>query len=239
MINRACAGFGVLGVLVSLVLFGALHVLPPTAEMDWTTRTISQYALTESGWAFDTATLLLAAGSAAILVLLIRARLAGPGAVAALVLWILGLAGVVWFEKHNWSVGPSISGDIHRVASVVAFLSLPAGALLAAVPRIREPGARLVAAGAVAALLCFAPILWAFVSEPWTGVRWWRAIPLGGVERLLGLAEVMTVLFLARWAVTVDRRAPRTREIGGAAGRGASPFPDGTTAGVRVPRRRR
>src|SRR5690349_17881284 len=136
MINRACAGFGVLGVLVSLVLFGVLHVLPPTAELAWTTRTISQYALTESGWVFDTATLLLAAGSAAILVPLIRARLAGPGAVAALALWVLGLVGVVWFEKHNWSVGPSISGDIHRVASVVAFLSLPAGALLAAVPRI-------------------------------------------------------------------------------------------------------
>jgi hypothetical protein len=207
VINRAFAGFGVLGVLASLALFGALHVLPPTAELDWSRRTISQYALMENGWAFDAATLLLAAGSAAILVPLIRARLAGPGAVGALLLWIAGLVGVVWFEKHNWSVGPSMSGDIHRVASVVAFLSLPIGALLAAVPRLRETGARLVAAGAVVALLCFLPILWAFVSEPWTGVRWWRAIPLGGVERLLGLAEVVTVLLLAWWATRP--RVPR------------------------------
>ncbi|MEU4689398.1 DUF998 domain-containing protein [Actinoplanes sp. NPDC023714] len=213
MSDRWYAAFGALCVLASLTLFGALHVLPPTAELDWSRRTISQYALTGNGWAFDAATLLLAAGSAAVLALLVRAGLAGPGAVTALVLWIAGLAGVVWFEKHDWSVGPSMSGDIHRVASVVAFLSLPIGALLAAVPRIREPGARPVVAGAVAALLCFLPILWAFVSEPWTGVRWWQAIPLGGVERLLGLAEVVTVLLMARWALTAApvRRARASR----------------------------
>ena len=44
------------------------------------------------------------------------------------------------------------------------------------------------------------------MAEPWTGVRWWRAIPLGGVERLLGLAEVATVLLLAWWATSSHRR---------------------------------
>ena len=210
MSDRWYAGFGALCVLASLALFGALHVLPPTAELDWSRRTISQYALTENGWAFDAGTLLLAAGSAAVLVLLVRVGLVGRGpggtaAAIALVLWIAGLVGVVGFEKHDWAVGQSMSGDIHRVASVVAFVSLPAGALLAAVPRIGETGARLVVAGAVAALICFLPIVWAFVSEPWTGVRWWRAIPLGGVERLLGLAEVVTVMLLAWWAAAKAR----------------------------------
>jgi hypothetical protein len=64
-----------------------------------------------------------------------------------------------------------------------------------------------VALGGAVSLLCFTPILWALVSEPWTGVRWWRAIPLGGVERLLGLAEVVTVLLLAWWAVRAARAA--------------------------------
>jgi hypothetical protein len=59
-------------------------------------------------------------------------------------------------------------------------------------------------------LLCFAPILWAVLAEPWTGVRWWRAIPLGGVERLLGLAEVVTVLLLAWW---VFRGGPHGRQL--------------------------
>ena len=155
----ALAGLGVLCVLGSLGLFGWLHLVPPSADLDWARRTISQYALMPNGWAFDAATLLLAAGSLAIVGALLRARLVRGSAVVALLLWVAGLVGVVWFEKHNWAAGPSTSGDIHRVASVVAFLSLPAGALLAAAPRWRETGARLVAIGGAAALLCLAPIL--------------------------------------------------------------------------------
>ncbi|MBB2948928.1 hypothetical protein FB565_008714 [Actinoplanes lutulentus] len=207
MSDRIFAAAGGVCVLAALVLFGGLHVVPPTADLDWSRRTISQYALMENGWAFDTAVLLLAAGSGAILVALLRAGLAGRGAVTGILLWIAGLVGVVWFEKHNWAVGPSINGDIHRVASVVAFLSLPVGALLAALPRRAERGARLVVAAAVIALLCFTPILAAVLAEPWTGVRWWRAIPLGGVERLLGLAEVITVMLLARWSATTRSRS--------------------------------
>ncbi|MEV4510370.1 DUF998 domain-containing protein [Dactylosporangium sp. NPDC049525] len=205
----AFARLGVLCVAVSVVLYGVLHVVPPSAGLDWSSRTISQYALLSNGWVFDVATLLLAAGSFAVLVALLRAGLVRGAAVAALLLWVGGLVGVVWFEKHNWAAGPSMSGDIHRVASLVAFLSLPAGALLAATPWLRgvratQP-ARLVALGGLVSLLCFSPILWALVSESWTGVRWWRAIPLGGVERLLGVAEVVTVLLLAWWAVRATR----------------------------------
>lgn len=214
---KVLAGLGSACVLASLSLFAWLHVLAPSAEMDWMSRTISQYALMPEGWAFDTATLLLAAGSAVILAALLRAGALTWGATVALALWVAGLVGVVWFEKHNWQVGPSASGDIHRVASVVAFLSLPVGALLAAAPGRREGGpARWVAVGGVVSLLCFMPILWAVASEPWTGVRWWRAIPLGGVERLLGLAEVTTVMLMAWWAGSTsgDRvRAPKSPSL--------------------------
>jgi hypothetical protein len=205
----ALAGLGVACVGASLALYALLHLLPPSAQLDWTRRTISHYALLSNGWAFDAATLLLAAGSLAVLVALLHAGVVRRGAAVTLLLWVAGLIGVVWFEKHNWAVGASPSGDIHRAASLVAFLSLPAGALLAAAPWLRGPGARLparlVALGGVMSLLCFAPILWALVSQPWTGVRWWRAIPLGGVERLLGLVEVVTVLLLAWWAVWAVR----------------------------------
>ncbi|BEL07034.1 DUF998 domain-containing protein [Actinoplanes sichuanensis] len=200
---KALAGLGVLGVLVSLGLYASLHVLPPSAELDWTRRTISQYALMPDGWVFDAATLLLAAGSAAILVALQRTGRLTRAALTVLALWVVGLVGVVWFEKHNWQAGPSSSGTVHRAASVVAFLSLPIGALLAAG---RKAGAaRWVAAGGVVSLLCLTPILWAVLAEPWTGERWWRAIPLGTVERLLGLAEVVTVLLLAWWAVRSEK----------------------------------
>ncbi|SHN46585.1 DUF998 domain-containing protein [Cryptosporangium aurantiacum] len=209
------AGLGVVCVVASLGLYGALHLLPPSAQLDWSRRTISHYALLSNGWLFDLATLLLAAGSLAVLVALRQAGAVGRNATLALLLWVVGLVGVVWFEKHNWSTGPSVSGDVHRAASLLAFLSLPTAALLAAAPRRRERGARLVALGGWVSLLCFSPILWALLSEPWTGVRWWRAIPLGGVERLLGLAEVATVLILAWWAVrTSAGRLRQTRGSG-------------------------
>jgi hypothetical protein len=210
MISRLLPRLGFAAVAACLTLFAWLHVTPPSSLLDWERRTLSQYALLDNGWVFDVATLLLAGGSAAVLVALVRAGVmrAGSGAAVALGLWVAGLVGVVVFEKHNWAVGPSISGDVHRVASLVAFLSLPAAALLIAAPWLRRPAARTAAiavlAGGVVSLLCFAPILWALVSEPWTGVRWWQAIPLGAVERLLGFAEVVTVLLLARWAATVS-----------------------------------
>lgn len=207
------AGLAVLCVGSSLVLYAMLHFSPESERLSWTRRTISEYALMPNGWMFDLATLLLAAGSLGVLVALWGAGLVRRGGAAGVLLWVLGLAGVVWFEKHDWSVGPSMSGDIHRVASLVAFLSLPMGALLAAGPWLRRGDtrveARLVMAGGVVSLLCFTPILWALVSARWTGVRWWQAIPLGGVERLLGLAEVATVLLLAWWAV----RSARTERI--------------------------
>ncbi|MFG1926993.1 DUF998 domain-containing protein [Cryptosporangium sp. NPDC048952] len=206
MSSRSLSVLGTGCVLVSLLLFGVLHFVPPSAELDWSRRTISQYALLSNGWLFDTATLLLAGGSLAVLAALWTSRLLTRGAAVALLLWVVGLVGVVWFEKHNWAVGPSINGDIHRAASLLAFLSLPAGALLAAAPQLRRSdAARWVAAGGAVSFLCFTPILWALVSEPWTGVRWWRAIPLGGVERILGLAEVATVLLLAVWARSAHR----------------------------------
>ncbi|GAB2596404.1 hypothetical protein Aab01nite_71650 [Paractinoplanes abujensis] len=199
--TRVFAGVGAACVAASLAFYAALHVVPPSASLDWSRRTISQYALLENGWWFDAATLLLAAGSVAVLAAARRAGVVRGGAAVALLLWALGLVGVVWFEKHNWAVGPSMSGDIHRIASVVAFLSLPVAALLASARSLRDRGARRVAAGGVVSLLCFSPILWAVLSEPWTGVRWWRAIPLGTVERALGLAEVVTLLLIAAWAV--------------------------------------
>ncbi|MEV6304420.1 DUF998 domain-containing protein [Actinoplanes sp. NPDC051861] len=214
MIPRHLAGLGVACVTACLALFAWLHVAPPSSLLDWERRTLSQYALLDNGWAFDLATLLLAAGSAAVLAGLVRAGVvrARSGAAVALGLWVAGLVGVVVFEKHNWAAGPSVGGDVHRVASLLAFLSLPVAALAAGVPGLRRPGSRGAAAavviGGVVSLLCFTPILWALISEPWTGVRWWRAIPLGGVERLLGLAEVVTVLLMARWAVLNARKGP-------------------------------
>ena len=50
------AGVGVACVLAALGFYAALHFAPPSAELDWSRRTISQYALLENGWWFDAGT---------------------------------------------------------------------------------------------------------------------------------------------------------------------------------------
>ncbi|HEX8347727.1 MAG TPA: DUF998 domain-containing protein [Actinoplanes sp.] len=209
--GSAAAWLGMVAVGVAVTMLGLLHVLPPSSALDPARRTISQYALLDNGWVFDAAVLLLAGGSLSILVALLGVRLLDgrPGAVAALLLWCVSLVAVVYFQKHNWAVGPSIDGHIHRVASVVAFLSLPVAALISARGRTRDPAsgryATATLAAGVVALLCFVPIVVAYLAQPWTGVAWWRAIPLGGVERALGLGEIAVILCLGWWAARTGR----------------------------------
>jgi hypothetical membrane protein len=184
----------------------ALHVLPPTNAVNPVRRTISEYAYYETGWLFNLGVLALAVGSLGVLVALVRTGISRAASVAGagLLLWCAGLAGVVVFPKHNWAVGPSMSGDIHRVASLIVFVALPVGAIGVAWAWRRSDRWRHYALWtvgfAVLALLCFGVIAGAIALQPFTGVRWWRAIPLGAVERALATAEVATLLTLAWWS---------------------------------------
>jgi hypothetical protein len=205
---KRLAVVGLAGIAAGPVAVGLLHVMPPTDRINPVRRTISEYALHETAWVFNTGVLALAAGSLAVLVALARAgvtRLNSLGGLG-LLLWCVGLAGVVYFPKHNWAVGPSSHGTVHRVASLVAFVSLPVGALLIAWAWRRarhwRGRAMLTAGFAVLALLCFGVIAGAFALQPFTGVRWWQAIPLGAVERALALAEICVALSLGWWALT-------------------------------------
>lgn len=211
---RALALTGTGAVGVALLVFAFLHVSGPTAAISPYRRTISQYALTDAAPAFNLAVLLLAAGSIATMAALVRADLlrVRSGGMLALVLWCVALAAVVYFPKHNWAVGPSFEGTVHRYASVVAFLSLPVAALLIGRTwwirgRWRTQAAWTWALG-LWSLLCFSPIVVAIAVQPWTGISWWRLIPLGAVERVLLISEVGIVLLLAWWAA----RATPARE---------------------------
>ena len=211
-------------VTAAVVLIGALHVVPPSSALSPYRRTISEYALLETGPIFNVAVLVLAAGSVATVLALVGASLAPArsGGVLALLLWSVALAAVVYFPKHSWSLGPSNNGTIHRAASLIAFLSLPLGALLIgrawrAHPRWRGHAGWSLGLG-LCSLLCFSPIAIAILAQPLTGVRWWRAIPLGAVERLLAISEVVTVLALAWWAARASGAARTRPDPGGSAG---------------------
>lgn len=203
---------GVAGVVAALVVIGAMHLVGPSSRVDPVRRTISEYALLPGGWLFDVAVVVLALGSAGVIAAVVAAGLT-PARSAAVVLlgaWVVGLLLVVAFEKTNWSIGPSLSGYIHRYASLVAFIALPLGALLLARRHRHDPAARPfrlgVRVGSWLALASFLPIVGAIALRGVTGVPWWRAVPLGLLERGLALAEVLVVALLGAWALAHARR---------------------------------
>jgi hypothetical protein len=99
------AACGIVGAGLAVVMVGLLHVVA-AGQVDPVRRTISEYALGEYRWMFDTGVIGLAAGSALVLVALVRAGvLRWPSAGAVLLaVWAVGLVVVDAFEKTNWAV---------------------------------------------------------------------------------------------------------------------------------------
>jgi hypothetical membrane protein len=205
---------GTVATALGALLVGVLHLVPPSGSVDPVRRTISEYALLTNGWVFDLAVLVLAGGSAAVLVALIRLDLVRPVSLGALglLLWSVGLTLVVIYPKDRFTA----DGAIHRAASLTAFLALPVaaiaiGAMWRRHERWRREGWTAVGLGIVS-LLCFSPLVWAVLfSEQ----RWWRAIPLGAVERAIAFSEVVAVVALGVWAARASRSVTRPEVVRG------------------------
>ncbi len=211
---RTAGRLGMVAGVGAVAILGVMHLVGPSSAVDPVRRTISEYALVEGGWLFDVAVVALALGSAAVLGALVTvgltpARSAPP---VLLGLWSVGLLLVVVFEKTNWSIGPSVAGYIHRYASLAAFVALPVGTLLL-VRRWRGDRrwrgfTRPLTVLAALALAAFLPIVVAIAARGVLGVPWWRAVPLGLLERVLALAEVVVVVVLGAWTVARADRGP-------------------------------
>jgi hypothetical protein len=199
---------GVASVATGMLLILLLHVVPPSDRIDPLTRTISEYALGPNAWMFNIGVLALAAGSVAVLASLALAGVVRPVSPASLLVlgWASCLVALVMFQKYDYNHAHSAgaAGMIHRMASLVAFLCLPAGALLTARAgrrdsRWRRPAARTRWAALIAtALLCL--LFYAVGQGFFTGIPWWRVFPLGAMERLIALAEVGVMFALGGWA---------------------------------------
>lgn len=207
--------FGVLGAAISVVailtldaiLGGESHRPGRTLRM----ATISEYVYTPGGWAFLTGVLALALGSVLLLVGLISAGLVRPLSFGSILmsLWVIGLVGVAAFPKHNWEIGPSTSGSIHRVATLLAFVSLPAAVL--AITR-RHRSARPAVWLAYGSIAWLAVLFGAIAVSMVTDLSWYRIIPLGIVERGIVAFEVAAVIALGVWLARGDFRADRQLE---------------------------
>ncbi len=165
--------------------------------------TISEYVYTDGGWAFLTAVLALAIGSGLLLAGLIRAGVVAPLSVGSVLmsLWVIGLLGVAAFPKHNWEIGPSTSGSVHRMATLLAFVSLPPAVL--AIAR-RHRGARSAVWLAYGSLGWLGVLFGAIAVGMVTDLSWWRIIPLGLVERGIVAFEVGAVIALGMWLIRFD-----------------------------------
>ncbi|MCT2587816.1 DUF998 domain-containing protein [Actinophytocola sp. S1-96] len=196
----------------------ALHVVPPTSEISAVRRTLSEYALGPSKWVFDASVLLVALGSGLAFYALARHGMVRPLSAGMFfgALWIVSLLVIVYFTKTDWSIGPSLSGTIHRYASVVAFVSLPLAVL--SVARAVFPGApgwRFAARGlGVASLGFFGLILVGVVRMSMGGGPWWRFVPLGLVERAIAFTAVASVVVVVLGVLV---RPVKSEELAGVA----------------------
>lgn len=213
---RVPSTVGLAAVLTGCVLVAALHVLHH-ADVDPVRRTISEYALGPTKWLFDLAVLLVATGSGVLFGVLVHSRTVRPLSPAAFggAGWTLGLLAVVVFPKTDWSIGPSLAGTIHRYASVVAFVALPVAVLAAArAVHPHAPGLRLLTRVlGLASLAWLGLIVGAVLLMLAGGDPWWRALPLGLVERGLLTTEVAALAVVAAGCLRLRTPAPPSRLV--------------------------
>lgn len=204
------ARLGTVKALAAFAMLGVMEVIAVRQGYDPVTATLSQHALRDQGWVFTAAMVVLAAGSAAIVLSLVASGIARmrSSAAAASALWCLGLVLVASFTKHDWSAGASPSGYAHWTGTVMAFLSLPCFAVLLARPWFGDPRWRkhagLTALLGIVAVLCLLPIGAAMATHVLTGTPWWEIVHLGVVERLLAFAEFVVVVAAAWWALSAS-----------------------------------
>ncbi|MFI6391252.1 DUF998 domain-containing protein [Nonomuraea sp. NPDC050547] len=198
MERAARAGLGAVVAGVAVIIGLDLAYL---GEVNPLRRTISEHGLGDQGWIFGLGVGTLALGSAAIGLSLARRRIAGWFGTVALLAWSAGLLITASFPKHDWAVGPSLSGSIHRVGSFIAFLSLPIAALVIARPWRHRHGMSWAAF-----LLGLGSVMWvagigaAIMLATRNGLAWWQVMPLGLVERGMAATEVAAVIALGAWA---------------------------------------
>lgn len=190
---------GVTAIAAGALLVLLLQFLPPTNTISPLRRTISEYGLSPNKWIFNLALILIALGSAALFAVhALRHTLPAPALFAG-ALWTASLLVIVAFPKTDWAVGPSPGGTVHRLASVVGFVVLPVGLLIASSRAF--PGdapwrwaARILS---ITSLGWFALILTGVVVMLAGGGPWWTFVPLGLVQRLMALNELLAVATLA------------------------------------------
>ncbi|MEO3869854.1 DUF998 domain-containing protein [Nonomuraea sp. B12E4] len=186
------------GSIVCSLIVTVISQIGLGSRVDLVNVTVSEFAMSEGGGVVAAAMAVLGVGS---LVLVVGLRAAGAPVRGLperlLVVWSGALVVAALVPATPLGADPDLAAQIHRYASMAAFVSLPAaGALL--VPRLTsdarwKPVARVVEWVALAG--GFGLLAITYVALP--GDR----VMIGLVERLLLGAEVALLVVLGGWLV--------------------------------------
>ena len=162
---------------------------------------VSHYVHARAGWLITVALLSLAAASA-VLLRLAATRTRG----GRLGLWLLGtwtasvlLGGVFPADPYGrWDQPPTLAGMVHGIAGLIAFVALPAAAVILTRTWRRDPRWRPVARPlTVAAALTVASFLALMVT--FFDVQGGPSLSVGPWESLVGLTERLMLWSCVAW----------------------------------------
>ena len=198
---RRLAFTGIVGVVISVLAIGYLHIAEPSRAMNPLSRTISEYALYSNGWIFSWGVVILAIGSTLILMALVLREIVPWRSWGSLMtlMWSIGLLGLVIFPKQGFENNPSVAGRVHWTWTLIAFFSLPIGTCLVCW-RHRVPAGRWPRWAVQLSMVSggwFIVLTIQTMLSAWTPVEAWRLVGL--VERGLSLTEMAVVVVLGLW----------------------------------------
>jgi hypothetical protein len=200
--------FGMLGLAAVLL---TLQHLQPTG-LNPVIKMLSDYAHRPGGWLFTSAILLSGYASAVMTVAMVRSGLARHPLVATLFgLWSVCLVVIALVPQDPSGTQIStVSGDVHRAAVLVGFLSLPIASLLVAhAHRARAGCAALVRAVRVASLTVLGSLttfMTVYGVLRLSGRRLSDVLPLGFIERQALVSALLLLLLLGLWSARTSRR---------------------------------
>ncbi|MET8360433.1 DUF998 domain-containing protein [Micromonospora sp. NPDC005171] len=191
-------GLLALGGIALAALLTVIGHLEVNDDLNPWALTISDFAVSDRGGVIDVAMVVLALATVALLYGLRRTAPTRPGRAAELLLvaWATGLLLAAVVPTNEPGTAMTTAAYVHRYASVIAFLALPAAGWLLASRSDLAPVARTLRTLVLLSLTLAAAMIW----SAYPGDR----LLIGLAERLLILTEVAV---LATVALTQTRAA--------------------------------